>query len=1081
MRLNITAALILAALSSRADPSVAGLDTKQVTKPGTTKSIGALCVDSKGRVITNEVNRIGTAITDDRWHPQWLPDDLLNDSVEDRLKMYEKYEMGFPRKLWTEKADTVRVLVDKNGIYEEVGVLGNFNDPLDGPGIGTLERDGHYFYTCIPNLWRIDDVNYDGVPEKRTSLSYGWGIAVGFFGHDLHSPIWGPDGKIYFSIGDRGYNVVTQEGKRLFNRSRGAVLRINPDGSQLEEVCTGLRNPQEIAFNDTFDLVTGDNNGNIGDNARAYYIVEGGDYGWTEGWQALTSFGQQIFGDERVTPAWLSEELFQTPRAQHPWWLVPASGLVTSGPSGLVYVSTDSLGAETKGSFLICDFVGGAGGSGVRRFTMVPEGAGYVMKGGEMWLKNCNTADLTLDHYGNLLVGDFGEGWISSKSGGIWKVEAKNPQHQSANLFKKGFRNLSLDELMSELSSHDIQIRVEAQAELVRRGATSQLLKIAQGEGSDGHQLYGRLHALRGLGQLDAVKELRQFIKDPHAEIRTQALRALADARSSASDDFITSLNDSAIRVRQAAALGCARKPGKGSSAALIQRFKSSDVKDPWMRPSLAHALARQDDYLSFKSELTDANARRLYVVALRKARSPEVAAFLHDSDPEIVAEAISAISFENIEAALPALAEFSISPACFKLSELNQARALNCNLRLNNVAGATRLLDVLANKDAPQSARYMAGLLLRGFIKPWPMDFVEGEKLDWDSGQAPRKEDATAVISSRLGSIIQAADGQALSAAIKLADLGKISLDPTTLRRLVLNPSVPEGIRIQSLDSLADNLPMEDLLTLTRDPVTALRIAALKKLISRNPNEALPLLIAGRSAKDLNERQAAWQGLGLISAPASINALKEGLVQITTGSHAEVALDIYLAAKKHPGLLTEVTALENKFSSEPSVVWVLAAQGGNAKRGELIFNNPPSSCACLNCHKVGAKGASEAGPNLRNFLRHIKVDDRNIYTLNSLVSPTADLARNFGLVALTLNNDSKIVGVPLSEDDMIIKVKSDKEQSIQKNEIKSRQNISPMPPLRPLLDQGLMKPEDLRDLTEYLKEIGCTSDGNKH
>ena len=1082
----LPASIFFAALSASAEPRVDGLEVKPVTKPGTTKSVGALCVDSKGRIITNEVNRFGNAVTDSRGHYHWLPEDVMIDSVEERLAMYEKHEKKFPRKIWTEKADTVRALVEQpDGFFTDGGVLGDFNAPLDGPGIGILERDGFYYYTCTPELWKIADTNYDGKPEGRESISHGWGIAVGFSGHDMHAPIWGPDGKIYFSIGDRGYNVMTKEGKRLFSRSRGACLRINPDGSGLEQVCIGLRNPQEIAFNDTFDLVTGDNNGDMGDKARAYYIVEGGDYGWVQGWQSLTSFGEHIFGKERIQPAWMAEKLFFPAHAEQPWWVVPASGFVTSGPSGLVYVSTDALGADTKDSFLVCDFTGGSGGSGVRRFKMVPKGAGYEMTGGDMWLKGCNSPDLTLDHADNLLVGDYGEGWHASQHGGVWKVIAKNPQAHSVELFKKGFRNLSLTELATELSSVDIKIRVEAQAELVRRGAKAELLKVAQGAGSEGSALFGRLHGLRGLGQLDAVSELRNFVKDAHAEIRTQALRALADAKSSLTADFVPSLEDAEIRVRQAAALGCARKPGAGVSSALVKRFNSADVQDPWMRPSLAHALACQSDFLAVKASMADVNARRLYVIALRKARSPELASFLFDTDSNIVAEALGAISFENVEKALPALAEFSTTPACWKLSELNVARALNANLRLNNNAGAGRLLDVLANKDAPQSARRMAGLLLRGFIKPWQMDFVEGKKLDWDSGKAPVAEDAKELIASRLGGILSSADGEALTAALKLAEISGFKADEKSLRAIALNTKANENARIEAMHSLGAKLALADLTTLTKDGSSAVRVAAIKGLVASQPAAALPALLAGRSAKGLDERQVAWQGLGVLSAAEAQGALKEGLAQVDAGKNAEVALDIYLAAKKQASLANEVKALETKLNADPSGagVWILAAKGGNAERGEKVFNNPPSACECLKCHKVGNKGASDAGPNLKGFLNHIDAKaSKGEYALRGTVATTADLAPNFGFVSLVLNDGSNVTGVFLAEDAKGLKLKvGADDKTFALGDIKTRSNISPMPPLKALVDSGSLKPEDLRDLTQYLVKIGSDKSKGGH
>ena len=47
-------------------------------------------------------------------------------------------------------------------------------------------------------------------------LHTGYGVHVGFLGHDLHGLRLGPDGKLYFSIGDRGLNVDTKDRKVVF-------------------------------------------------------------------------------------------------------------------------------------------------------------------------------------------------------------------------------------------------------------------------------------------------------------------------------------------------------------------------------------------------------------------------------------------------------------------------------------------------------------------------------------------------------------------------------------------------------------------------------------------------------------------------------------------------------------------------------------------------------------------------------------------------------------------------------------------------------------------------------------------------
>ena len=82
----------------------------------------------------------------------------------------------------------------------------------------------------------------------------GFGVRVCFKGHDLHGITRGPDGRLYFFVGDRGYSVINDQGERLAAPSRGAIFRCDDDGSNFEVYAHGLRNPQEIAFDEYGNL-----------------------------------------------------------------------------------------------------------------------------------------------------------------------------------------------------------------------------------------------------------------------------------------------------------------------------------------------------------------------------------------------------------------------------------------------------------------------------------------------------------------------------------------------------------------------------------------------------------------------------------------------------------------------------------------------------------------------------------------------------------------------------------------------------------------------------------------------------------
>ena len=250
----------------------------------------AFCIDEQGRFYFAESDRQERGIEDNRSSSWWLLDDIASETVEDRLAMYRKWEakreggMAYYSK-WSDRIAQLRD-ADGNGTFEHRSdFAGPFNEPLDGSGAGLLAFDGDIFYTNIPNLWRMRDADGDGVAEFTLKDSTGYGVRVALRGHDMHGLTIGYDGKVYWSIGDRGYHVKTPDGALLHDPRAGAVFRMNPDGSELELYHTGLRNPQELAFDAEGNLFTGDNNSDGGDKARIVYCMEGGETGWSMDYQ----------------------------------------------------------------------------------------------------------------------------------------------------------------------------------------------------------------------------------------------------------------------------------------------------------------------------------------------------------------------------------------------------------------------------------------------------------------------------------------------------------------------------------------------------------------------------------------------------------------------------------------------------------------------------------------------------------------------------------------------------------------------------------------------------------------------------
>src|SRR5207237_1757870 len=154
-----------------------------------------------------------------------------------------------------------------------------------------LALENKVYVACVPGLYRLED--FGGPKEGHRPLSTGYGVHIGVTGHDLHGLTLGMDGKIYFTMGDRGM-AVRSGASTLNHPDTGAALRCNQDGSELEVVAIGLRNPQDLTFDELGNLWTADNDTAGEDKSRLIHVIEGADYGWRTSYQHMKGFGPWV-------------------------------------------------------------------------------------------------------------------------------------------------------------------------------------------------------------------------------------------------------------------------------------------------------------------------------------------------------------------------------------------------------------------------------------------------------------------------------------------------------------------------------------------------------------------------------------------------------------------------------------------------------------------------------------------------------------------------------------------------------------------------------------------------------------------
>ena len=1032
----------------------------------------ALTVDERGRVYVAETNRISHGVEDDREHMDWLDDDLASTTVADRLAMYHKHLKGDLTN-YTKEHDRLCLLEDRAGKGEADRVTvfaAGFNAAEDGIGAGVLARHGDVYYTCIPHLWRLRDTKGTGTADVRESLHSGYGVRVSFLGHDLHGLCFGPDGKLYYSIGDRGFHIVTADGRMIANPNTGGVFRCNPDGSDLELFAFGLRNPQKLAFDEYGNLFTCDNNSDSGDRARWVYVVEGSDNGWRMPYQYLPDRGP--FNREHLwDPAFPGQAAY----------IVPPVAWLADGPSGLVYYPGVGWDERWRGHFFLCDFRGTAGPSGIRSVTVKPKGASFEMGDGAECIWHLLATDLAWGPDGGLYITDWITGWSGTGKGHIYKVFDPAKRQDPAvlevkRLIAEGMTKRPLAELVKLLGHADMRIRQEAQFALAEMGSDviTPLASVAKAHENP----LARLHAVWALGQVGyrdarALAPLLALSADADLEVRAQIARVLGDAKYPAGyDRLIELLKDDSPRVRHLAAIALGKLGHPEAISAVLELLRDNDDQDAVVRHSAVMALSGGHEPHSLLTATKDESpaVRMGVLLALRRLESPEIARFLHDPDPRLVVEAARAIHDVPIEAAMPSLARLIERPATGDplLRDALLRRVLNANYRLGTVEQAAAVARFASLTESPEALRIEALQMLSTWATPSGRDRVTNF---WRPLE-PRPENLAPDALRPILANIFAGDDKIRQVAAEVAgQLGIREVAPA-LAALASDTKQPVALRLQAiraLDRMHDERVNEAMSMALTDAEPAIRDEGRRLLASLRPADAIGPLTEALDKGATVERQGALATLAEMKTALADATLSFWLDKLLAGdAPPALQLDLLTAAatRNTPELKAKLARFEAARPKRDSIdPYREALVGGDAERGRKIFFER-TQVGCVRCHAVAGVGG-EVGPNLSK----IGGEKTREYLLEAIVDPNKTIAKGFESVALALDDGRQLAGVLKSENDQELKVMTPEGKlvAVAKTSIEQRTtSASAMP-------QDIAKPlskSELRDLVEYLSSL---------
>jgi putative heme-binding domain-containing protein len=1054
----------------------------------------AMSVDNQGKVYLTRTNRQKNSEFDIRGHQDWMTPSISLESVEDRREFLratfapEKNvenewlpdlngDGSHDWKDLTVEKEEVWMLEDRNGngiADRSTRILEDFNEEITDVAGALLVRDDDVFVGVGPDMWRLRDTNDDLVLDEKTSISHGFAVHIGFGGHGMSGAVEGPDGKIYWGIGDIGAHITDQEGVVHKYPNQGIIVRSNPDGSDFEIFARGLRNTHEFVFDAYGNIISSDNDGDhAGESERLVHIVEGSDAGWRANWQ----YGKYTDPNNNGYNVWMDEKLYVPRWEGQAAYIIPPLKNFHNGPTGMQYNPGTALGKKWLDKFFLVEFVGNPDRSHIWAFDLKPKGASFELNTDQSILSGVLPTGIEFGPDGALYVADWINGWNTKNYGRVWKLDVTEKDNdlekqraETQRLMTLDYGGKSTDQLVELLAYPDKRIRQKAQFALVKNGSGEDAFrKVIQ----ENENQFARIHAIWGIGQLaaedlDMAEPLMELLSDRDPEIIAQAAKILGDVKyKDAGPELIPLLKNENDRVRFFAAQALGRIKQESAVQPLLDMISANDDKDLYLRHAAVLALSRigNKEPIVALADSPDRSLRIAAVLILRKWQDPRVARFLQDEDEYIVTEAARAINDDlSIEKALPELADV-LTVEKYR-SEPLLRRGINAALRVGSDAALENLIAFAKRESVSDTLRGEALAAIGNWAEPSVLDRVDGRF----RGEIKRNPNTVKQkIEDDVPNFLEDTNPEILIGISKaLANLGIDSYNAELFEIMKNNRNAK--IRAEFLQALGE-LGFDEIETAMLrgmgDKMPEVRTTAIGLIPQLDiSKEGLydivdPIFTSGT----VDEQQELLSVLGKLPIEKSGDALEKLIAEANAG-HLEKAimLDLTEAVKATDSqeLIAQLDTPEG--SEDPMIAYQETLQGGDARQGWRVFNNNPTA-QCTRCHAVGATGG-EVGPPLENIGNTLTREQ----LLESLVEPSKRLAPGYGSVSLTLKDGQKVSGIleEETEDELTLRTNAAEPLEIPTARIERREN---MPSAMPAMGKLITKRE-LRDLIEYLAAL---------
>ncbi|HYT59273.1 MAG TPA: PVC-type heme-binding CxxCH protein [Haliangiales bacterium] len=555
--------------------------------------------------------------------------------------------------------DRIVILEDTNGdgVAEKETVF--YEDPSINAALGICVLGNKVIVSDSPNVYVLSDADGDGKADQRELLFTG--IGGRDHDHGVHAFVFGPDGKLYFNMGNEGKQlyyplkkvlplhgpinqvgmtpVVDLDGNEVNNHGRpyrmGMVFRCNPDGSEVETLAWNFRNNYEVAVDSFGTLWQSDNDDDGNKGVRINYVMEHGNFGyademtgagWPTGWSQAKSKGAPE--EEKVFYEWHQYDPGVVPNLLH-------TG--AGSPTGILVYEGQLLPGTFRGELVHCD----AGPRVVRSYLVDPNGAGYraraivdIVSSGEedKWFR---PSDVCVAPDGSLYVADWNDAGVGGHHMADQKVETMTGRIY--RVAPKGNRpsvpKLNLDSAagcLEALTSPNLSARSLAWTRLheMQGKAEKDLLKLW-----NGNVPRMRARALHLLARIKGSEKqyLEQALADGDPNIRIAGLRIGRELKLDVISPVKRLARDPSAQVRRECAIALRHNPSPAAAQLWAQLAMQHDGKDRWYLEALGIGADRQwDKFLAaWLAEVGDTWNTPVGRDIIWRSRSPKTPALL--------------------------------------------------------------------------------------------------------------------------------------------------------------------------------------------------------------------------------------------------------------------------------------------------------------------------------------------------------------------------------------------------------------------------------------------------------------------